>query len=249
MRVVVIGDIRLLCDGLAHYLRRVPNVTVAAVAESRPAALEKCRRLEPDIALVDMAMPESMDTVRQLGEAAPETRIVGISVPEEGGAVIACAEAGVSAYVAREGSLEDLTRTLANVMRGEAQVSPRVAAALLRRLADLGRGGGESGVSAASPLTNREAEIAELVRAGLSNKQIARQLRIRLPTVKNHVHNILEKLNVSRRTQIAGRLGRPESGAGPSEPEWSRRRSGSEPGSRMNPADHSRARSGARSSR
>lgn len=239
MRVVVIGDIRLFCDGLAHYLRRVPGVTVAGVAKSGREAVATCRELEPDIALVDMAMTESMVAVRELGEAAPRTSIVGISVPEEGGAVIACAEAGVSAYVAREGSLDDLASTLKSVMRGEAPVSPRIAAALLRRLADTARGTARPSSAVPSPLTAREEQIADLVGEGLSNKQIARRLRIRLATVKNHVHNILEKLDVSRRTQIAGRLAGVAGGAAPAKAEWSRPGNGSMHSSALDPPAHS----------
>lgn len=232
MRVVVIGDIRLFCEGLAHYLRRVPGITVAGTAKSKTEALSKCRSLEPDIALVDMAMPDSMGAVRELGEAVEGTVIVGISVPDEGGAVIACAEAGVSAYVAREGSLDDLAETLKSVMRGEAPVSPRIAAALLRRIANTARGGGSAAATETSLLTEREAEVAGLVGDGLTNKQIARRLRIRLPTVKNHVHNILEKLNVSRRTQIAGRLADGDRGMASGPHDWSR----SDPDPRMHPA-------------
>jgi DNA-binding NarL/FixJ family response regulator len=147
--------------------------------------------------------------------------------------VIACAEAGIAAYVAREGSLDDLVATLHSVMRGEARVSPRIAAVLLRRVGDMATGRAQR--VRASPLTERETEIAGLVADGLSNKQIARRLRIRLPTVKNHVHNILEKLEVGRRTEIGAALGLvTEAPAAIRErPVW--RRSGSMSGSRMNP--------------
>lgn len=247
MRVLVIGDIRLFRDGLAHYLRRVPNVTVVGVAKERTSAVSQCRELQPDVALVDMAMPEGMLAVREIGDIGAGIRVVALSIPDDGGAVIACAEVGVSAYVARDGSLDDLVSTLYDVMRGEAQVSPRIAGALLRRLGDVASG--RCAPTSSSPLTPREEEIASLVADGLSNKQIARRLRIRVPTVKNHVHNILEKLNASRRMEIARRRGQAGQRLGPSALEWSRNESGppetvqdgsrSNAGSGVDPGDHS----------
>ncbi|MGH7578178.1 MAG: LuxR C-terminal-related transcriptional regulator [Longimicrobiales bacterium] len=236
MRVLVVGDIRLFRDGLAHYLRRVPNVSVAGVAKTRADAVSQCREVKPDIALVDMAMPESMRVVREIGEVGAGARVVALSVPDDDGAVIACAEVGIAAYVAREGSLDDLIATLHSVMRDEALVSPRIAGALLRRLGDVATGRTMS--TAASPLTQREEEIAALVADGQSNKQIARSLHIRLPTVKNHVHNILEKLDVGRRTDVARRLARPGPAANPAGPGWQRTGSRSVDEPSMNPGNH-----------
>jgi two-component system, NarL family, nitrate/nitrite response regulator NarL len=200
MQVVLAGDIRLLCDGLVHYLRRVPGVTVAGVARTGAEAISQSIAQKPDIVLIDMAMPESLQVVRQIATRAPNVRIVALCVPDDGRAVIACAEAGISAYVSREGSLEDLVGTLKCVMRGEAPVAPHIAAALLQRVSKIA--GGAVDERSNSPLTTREEEIAGLLEKGMSNKQIARELDIRLPTVKNHVHHILEKLQVSRRADL-----------------------------------------------
>src|SRR2546421_13075479 len=123
---------------------------------------------------------------------------------EDHGDVLASAEAGAIAYVPREASLEDLVAVIECAVRGEAVCSPRVAGALLRRIAVLATDGRSDRVPAR--LTKREREIMGLIDEGLSNKEIAKRLRIEVATVKNHVHNILEKLQVHRRGEAAARV-------------------------------------------
>ena len=115
-----------------------------------------------------------------------------------------CAEAGIAGYVARNGSKEDLIAALENAVRGEFLCSPRTAASLFRRLAAHFQTTKQRPPQAA--LSSREQDIIALIDRGLSNKEIARQLKISLPTVKNHVHNILEKLQVRRRGAAAALL-------------------------------------------
>ncbi len=122
--------------------------------------------------------------------------------------VIACAEAGVACCLTAEASIDDLVAAIGSVARGEAPCSPWTAAVLLRRVASLARERrapvGTHVAEAPRPrLTTRELEIVELVDQGLSNKQIAQQLHIELPTVKNHMHRILDKLGVRRRAEAA----------------------------------------------
>ncbi|HEX7241600.1 MAG TPA: response regulator transcription factor, partial [Longimicrobiaceae bacterium] len=119
--------------------------------------------------------------------------------------VLACAEAGVSGYVSRGASLDDLVGALRSVARGELVCSPHIAGSLFRRVAALSE---RREASPAAVLTPREREILGLIDQGLSNKEISRRLRIELSTVKNHVHNLLEKLQVSRRGAAAACLRR-----------------------------------------
>jgi DNA-binding NarL/FixJ family response regulator len=112
--------------------------------------------------------------------------------------VLACVEAGVSGYVPRTGSIEDLVAAIRSAVRGEARCPPVITSALMRRVATLANAGG-----AGHRLTTRELEIAEHIALGMSNREIARRLGIELCTVKNHVHHMLEKLGVSRRADIA----------------------------------------------
>jgi len=155
------------------------------------------------VVLLDTAIPDNVWIVRALVAAVPGPKVVALAVPEVEREVLACAEAGVAGYVTREGSVEDLVAAVESVARGEMVISPRMAATLLQRVATLALEQSPAAIEAR--LTTREVEILDLIDQGLSNKEIARRLTIELSTVKNHVHNILEKLNVTRRGEAAAR--------------------------------------------
>jgi len=204
IRVAIVADTRLYREGLAQVLGRDARVTVVATAARREEALASLPAVQPDVVLVDMAIPDSCGVVRAILARVSLARVVALGVVEDDDDVLGCAEAGVAGYVQREASIEDLVTVIESVARGEAICSPRVAASLLRRVAALAAGNG-SGAPPAR-LTSREREIVRLIDDGLSNKEIARDLGIEVATVKNHVHNILEKLQVHRRGEAAARV-------------------------------------------
>jgi len=117
---------------------------------------------------------------------------------------VACAEARIDGYVPHVRALVDVVATMASTARGELRCTPRVAAALLKRVRSLKVDVGPSQPSL--HLTSREHEIAELLDGGMSNKEIAHRLGIEAATVKNHVHNIIEKLHVRRRGEAAAAI-------------------------------------------
>jgi len=203
IRILIVAAIRLYREGLAEMLADESSVVVVATAAGADEAVRALRQHEPDIVLLDMAIPDNTWVVRALVAAVPGTRVVALAVPEAEDEVLACAEAGVAGYVTREGSVEDVVAAVESVARGEVLCSPRMAATLMQRVATLALE--RSPASIESRLTARELEILDLIDQGLSNKEIARKLTIELSTVKNHVHSILEKLNVSRRHEAAAR--------------------------------------------
>jgi DNA-binding NarL/FixJ family response regulator len=204
IRVLVTGDIRLFREGLALHLAAQPGVAVVASAASHAELLEQMPLSQPDVLLIDMAMPESLQILRDVAKAASATRVVALSVPELEPAVLACAEAGIDGYVTRDGSLDDVVIAVHRAARGESVLPPSVAGRLLRRLSALAARGADS--PDGESLTARELEIARLVDRGLSNKHIAAQLCIELSTVKNHMHRILTKLHAQHRAEIPRRL-------------------------------------------
>jgi len=208
IRVVIACDIRLYREGLSFQLARQEQFGVVGTASTREETHRLARELAPDVLLLDMAMPGSLEIVHEVHDIAPGTRVLALTIPEADGAVIACAEAGVAGFVTREASLSDLIEAISSAARGEACMSPRAAAALLRRVGALAADRPASSAPRAE-LTAREREIVELIALGLSNKAIAARLHVETATVKNHVHNILEKLQVRRRGEIAAFLGRP----------------------------------------
>ncbi len=206
--VFIITPIKLYRDGIAHFLGSSGRVRVLGTADEDSDAIRLALELMPNVILLDMALDDSRATAKALRRAVPRAPIVALAVPEsEEGYVVSCAEAGISAYVAREGSLEDLLATVIRAANGETVCSPRIAASLFHRVAALASLQEQSvaAVRTAAQLTAREAEVIALIDDGLSNQQIARRLCIEVATVKNHVHSILEKLNASSRTEAAAR--------------------------------------------
>jgi two-component system, NarL family, nitrate/nitrite response regulator NarL len=203
IRAFVVAAVCLYREGLAMILDQQAGIDVVGTASDAAEAIVSLRTLErrADIVLVDVSEPEAISGIGRIRRAAPGTSIVAVTVPDAEHEVIACAEAGVVAYVTREGSHEDLIATVVHASRGEALSSPAMTAALLHRISVLA--GRAQGFREGAVLTPRELQIAELIEQGLANKQIAARLQVELPTVKNHVHRILEKLGVHRRAEAA----------------------------------------------
>ncbi|CAN5374217.1 N/A [soil metagenome] len=198
-RVALVLEIGLYRDVLARSLPGC-GLDVVWCAGTGAEAAALVRGAEPDVILVDVTRSGGIATLRELAEAAPETRLLAIAVRDLDPDVLACIEAGAVGYVLREASLDELADTTHRAVRDEPFASPHVIATLMRRVADLSANDDRMSVG---DLTMRELEVVELIEKGLSNKEIAAQLSIAVTTVKNHVHSILEKLKVQRRGEAA----------------------------------------------
>lgn len=202
---VLIGtEVRLYSDGIRQFLGSQPGYRVVGVAARSSELLLKVEQRLPDIVLLDQALPGALETLRGIRRLHPSSRVISLGEPATDDTLLAWAEAGVAGFVAREASVEDLLLSLEGSIKGELHCSPRVAGQLLRRLAS--RAELDPTQPPRLPLTGREAEIFRLVELGHSNKEIATQLGIEVGTVKNHVHNLLEKLRVRRRSEAVERL-------------------------------------------
>jgi DNA-binding NarL/FixJ family response regulator len=199
--VAIFGQIRLFREAIRETLTRQPQVTVLGDARPDATGVARIRRLDPDVVLVDVTTSGAVDTLRTLTTGLPGIRTVAIGVPEGVEDVVACLEAGAAACVPPGDDLPHLIDTLRQVAAGAVVCSPTITGGLFRRLATLADQ--RSGAAPAEPLTPREREIAGLLADGLSNREIGRRLFIEVSTVKNHVHNILEKLRLSGRADAA----------------------------------------------
>jgi DNA-binding NarL/FixJ family response regulator len=216
-RVIVVSDVLLYRHGLAASLERDGRIEVAAAISARDTHVALAAQ-PTDALLLDASTESGLALARQIRSSYPALRLVGFGISGGAAGLIACAESGLCAFVDRDGTVNALVSAVLSAIKGELNCSPRVAALICDRLASLAGGKAE----ASEPLTQRESEVAALVAEGLSNKEIAIGLRIGPATVKNHVHNILDKLKVPRRAAIPARLreaARGRSGAGPREPD------------------------------
>jgi two-component system, NarL family, nitrate/nitrite response regulator NarL len=219
MLVYLISTVTLHREGLAEVLGRREGIEVvgtSAELDSAPLTVTAAPGAERTIIVLDVAGLDAADVAARVARRS-RARVLAINVPARERDVIACAEAGVACCLTVEASIDDLVAAVAAVARGEAPCSPWTGAVLLRRVASLARER-RTPVTPAAPepvlaqLTVRELEIVELVDRGLSNKEIARELCIELPTVKNHVHRVLDKLGVRRRADAAAVLRRDRAG-------------------------------------
>lgn len=201
--VYIVGPVRVYREGLARTLEGRTELRILGFAATAEDAVRQIESLDPDVVLFDTSAPGCVAAARTLADTTSAAKLVAIGAPEDDRTVIACAEAGVSAFVGREGTFEDIVAATEAVMRGETVCSPRVAATLLRRVAERAR---ERPLSEFAPLTSRERQVVALIDEGLSNKEIAARLCIEPSTVKNHVHNLLEKLGARGRAEAAARV-------------------------------------------
>ena len=200
-RILIVAGIRLYREGLAQMLGRRRGLSVVGAKSGLKEATAEIQGLRSDVVILDMATEDSHAVVRELKQLAPAVPVVALGVAELEGEVLGCVEAGVAGYVTREASLEDLVAVVESAARGELECSPQMAGSLLRRVAALAADHESS--PSQDRLTVREGEILRLIAQDLSNKDIAARLGIEVATVKNHVHNLFEKLNVHRRTEAA----------------------------------------------
>ena len=199
-RVLVVSDVRLHREAvaalLANQIEIVGIVTKAELASCAP-------HLASDVVLIDVGCLNSGARVTT-PNAAPTGKMIAFGVSNAESEILACAEAGVYGYIDRDGSIEDVVATIVGVARGEVPCTPMFVGTLSQWLTAVVHSHAHE--PDAPALSSRELEVSRYLVQGRSNKEIARQLRISAATVKNHVHNILEKLGVSRRGEAVAKL-------------------------------------------
>ncbi len=203
--VLVVEDNRLVRDGLTAMLAEQPDLEVVAAVDRAPAAVARTREMKPTVVLVDAALGDhdSQRLVAELKEAAPEVRIIVMDVlpvPED---VLDFVNAGVSGFIAKEATLDEFVSTLRSVAGGTAVLPGALTSTLFSQIARLAVTRKQSEVIRAMRLSRRERGVFDLIADGLSNKEIAQRLHLATNTVKGHVHNILEKLALRTRLQVA----------------------------------------------
>lgn len=203
--VLVIEDNRLVRDGLKTVLDAQPDFKVVAAAEGANAGMLHVREAKPHIVLVDAALGngDSRLLVENVRKTAPECKVIVMDLLPVQEDVIEFIRAGASGFIMKDATIEDFVRTIRSVAEGTDVVPASLTGTLLSHIADQAVLRRTPGVMQAVRMTKREREVTDLIAEGLSNKEIAQRLNIATYTVKSHVHNILEKLTLHTRLQIA----------------------------------------------
>jgi DNA-binding NarL/FixJ family response regulator len=206
IRVLLVDDHVLFRKGLVSLMALRPELEVVGEADDGNEALARARELKPDLVLMDINMPNcnGLEATRLIKAELPDLRIVMLTVSEQEEDLYEAIKSGAQGYLLKNLRPESLFEMMQDAVRGEAPISPGIAAKILEELGrrrDRERDH-EEPADESSLLTQREREILILVVDGASNKEIAQKLHITEGTVKNHLHHILEKLHLQNRVQI-----------------------------------------------
>jgi len=212
IRVLIVHETRLICDLKATVLRNEADIEVVGCVSTTEEALVALRRCACDIMLVSVTLPDdgAFTLTRAVAKLDHPAKVLITGLTESKAVILRCVEEGVAGYINTDESLSDLVQKIRCVSHGEFLVSPGIAAALISRVSELKKLVTElNGFKEMNPnhlyaeLTERECEVLGLIEQGHSNQEIANTLCIELGTVKNHVHNILDKLDVRTRKHAA----------------------------------------------
>jgi two-component system NarL family response regulator len=207
INLLIVHEFPLMCSIIASVLDSEPDIKVLGCASSIDEAIDRVMKNDVNLVLISTRLPDQ-GTIRLtnlLVQQAPSVKVLILGITESRESVLQYVESGAAGYVLRESSLDDLLTTIRAVYSGQAFISPEIAATLIQRVSEFARVFSRTGVNPPESLslTQRELEVAELLSENLSNQEISERLVIEVGTVKNHVHNILNKLGVSSREDAA----------------------------------------------
>ena len=207
IRVLVVDDHALFRRGLEMVLTEEPDIELVGEASDGAEAVEKAGEALPDVVLMDIRMPKSsgIEACRAMKEVSPSAKIVMLTISDEEEDLFEAIRAGASGYLLKDIPYDEVADVVRAVHGGQSLINPSMAAKLLTEFAALAKhdGDGEEPTQQVPPpkLTDREMEVLRLVARGMNNRDIAKELFISENTVKNHVRNILEKLQIHSRME------------------------------------------------
>jgi DNA-binding NarL/FixJ family response regulator len=210
IRVLLVNEYRLMCNVVASVLEDEEDIQVVGSATSYEQASQFVREEDIDVVLASTRLPErgALRLTDFVKGHFPEVNVLVLGITEHKEHVLQFIEAGADGYVLRDDSTDDLLESIRAADQGEAHVSPGIAAAMMDRLSELAQMFAhlETGVVESAGLTEREKQVLDLLGENFTNKEIADRLYIEVGTVKNHVHSILDKLDVNNREEAASYL-------------------------------------------
>jgi DNA-binding NarL/FixJ family response regulator len=204
IRLVIVHSNRLFREAIAFALSRQAGSVVVANVGGAGELADQLDLLRADVYVIDLGASSGrgLDDARKVRRRSPAAKILLTGLGGTEAEILACAEAGAGGYLTAQASLDELVENVRAVASGESICSRRVACLLFSRVAQAARDREGFRAVDGPRVTRREREIIALINAGLSNKEIAARLRIEVQTVKNHIHNILEKLHVDGRRDL-----------------------------------------------
>jgi DNA-binding NarL/FixJ family response regulator len=200
IKVLIVDDHTVVRDGLSTMLGRQEDFAVVGDAKNGLEAVKKAADAKPDVVLMDLRMPEmnGVEAMREIRAKDQNVKFIVLTTYDSDEYIFDAIEAGAKGYLLKDASRDELFNAIRAINNGESLIEPRVATRVLDRLAQLSR---QESVPHGETLSDREIEVLQLMAKGSANKQIAASLSISESTVKTHVANIFQKLDVNHRTE------------------------------------------------
>ena len=203
LKVIIVDDHALFRRGLEMVLENESDIEVVGEATDGQQAVDRTSELMPDVVLMDVRMPRrsGIEATQRIKELMPHVKIVVLTNSDEEADLYEAIKAGASGYLLKEISSEEVADAIRSVVQGHSRISPAMASKLLTEFQAMSKRTDDRQPLAPPKLTERELQILRLVAKGLGNRDIAQQLFISENTVKNHIRNILEKLQLHSRME------------------------------------------------
>jgi len=205
IRLLLIEDNRLLRDGISAMLKGRPDIKVVAASGNGESSILRINELKPNIILLDLGLrgQNSLQVVEIVKNEFPEAKVIVMDLAPAQGDILQFVKAGASGFILKDATLDDFLIAIRSVANGGKVLPPILSGSLFTQIIEQAVDGGRTNLNQAIRMTKREQEIIGFISNGLSNKEIAKRLRIATYTIKSHVHNIMEKLALHTRLEVA----------------------------------------------
>lgn len=205
IRLFIIEDNRLLRDGMAAMVKKHKDIILLAASGDGNSSILKLHKLKPDVILLDLGLrsQNSLHVVEVVKREFPTTKVIVMDLAPAHGDILQFVKAGVSGFILKDATVQDFLTTIRSVAVGGKVLPPLLSGSLFSQIIESAITAGNGNLKRVVRMTKREREVLTHVSEGLSNKEIATKMRIATYTVKSHVHNIMEKLALHSRLQVA----------------------------------------------
>jgi DNA-binding NarL/FixJ family response regulator len=205
IRLLLIEDNRLLRDGINSIIKPQEDMVVIAASGNARNTIAKVKLLDPNVVLLDLGLrsQNSLHVVKVVKKIFPNAKIIVMDLAPVQEDILQFVKAGANGFILKDASLKDFLLTIRSVYKGATVLPPLLVDSLFSQIVDHAVREGKSKIKEAVSMTKREREVIRLLSDGMSNKEIAHHMRLSVYTVKSHIHNIMEKLALHTRLEIA----------------------------------------------
>jgi DNA-binding NarL/FixJ family response regulator len=205
IRILLIEDNRILRDGITAVINTQADLKIVAATGGNHDTLLQTRRSRPNVVLIDLGLrnENGVRLVTTLTKVLPQTKVIGMGLIPSQLDIVELVQAGAAGFILKDATVEDVLATIRAVARGTKILPPLLMGSLFTQVVDHALRKGKGKFPEGVRMTKREREIIVLIAEGMSNKEIAERLNLSIYTVKSHIHNILEKMALHSRLQIA----------------------------------------------